>query len=76
MIPEMSDEERQQYREALKNMTEDEIRRMPDEKFNEFMNWIIADTSYYLDKKDHKLVMAMVSSEYPNWYAVFVERFD
>lgn len=76
MIPEMNDEERQQYREALKNMTEDEIRRIPDEKFSELMNWIITDMSYFLDKKDHKLVMSMVSSGYPNWYAVFVERFD
>ena len=76
MIPEMGDEERQQYREALKNMTEGEIRRMPEEKFSEFMNWIISDMSYHLDKKDHKLVMLMVSSEYPNWYSVFVERFD
>jgi hypothetical protein len=76
MIPEMSDEERQQYREALKNMTEDEIRRIPDEKFSELMNWIITDMSYVLDKKDHRLVMSMVSSEYPNWYAIFVERFD
>ncbi len=76
MIPEMSDEERQQYREALKNTTEDEIRKMPDEKFNEFMNWIISDMSYFLDKKDHKLVMSMVSSEYPNWYSVFIERLE
>ena len=75
-MQEMSDEERNEYREALKNMTEDEIRRIPDDKFSELMNWIITDTSYYLDKKDHKLIMAMVSSEYPNWYSVFVERFD
>ncbi len=75
-MPEMSAEERQQYREALKSMTENEIRRIPEEKFNDFMNWIIADMSYMLDKKDHKLIMAMVSSEYPNWYTVFVERFD
>lgn len=75
-MPEMSEEERQQYREALKSMSPDEIRRIPDEKFKELMNWIISDMSYFLDKKDHKLIMAMVSSEYPNWYSVFVERFE
>ena len=75
-MPDMTTEEREQYREVLKNMTEDEIRRIPEEKFGELMNWIISDMSYYLDKKDHKLVMAMVASEYPDWYAVFIEKFD
>jgi len=74
MPPEMSDEERKQYREGLKNMTENDIMRIPDEKFKELMNWIIEDMSYYLDKKDHKLIISMVSSEYPNWFSVFVER--
>ena len=72
----MNDEERKQYREAVKNLSEEEIRRIPDGKFSELMNWIIEDMSYSLDKKDHKLVMMMISSEYPNWYSVFVERFD
>ncbi len=75
-MPEMNEEERRQYREALKNMTENEIRRIPEEKFSEFMNWIISDMSYYLDKKDHRLVMSMIASEYPNWYTVFTEKFD
>lgn len=70
----MSNEERAEMREALKQLPPGEIRNMPDEKFSELMNWIIADMSYYLDKTEHKLIMSMVSSEYPAWYDVFMER--
>jgi len=74
-IERMSEEERESFRKVVQQMRKEDIEKLDDDKFAEMARWIMEYTSWLYSTAEHKVIMAVVRNDYPQWFDVFIERF-
>lgn len=67
--------EREAYRKKLQEMPREDVEKLDDRQFIYLMEWIMQYTSWLYMSTDHKIIMAIVSKDYPAWFEMFIERY-
>ena len=74
-LEKMTEQERGDLKKKLQAMSKEDIEKLSEQEFKQRVTWIMDYMTWMYRASDHKIIFAICSKDFPDWFEIFIGRY-